>query len=148
MVDLSEADAKKWRPLLDQIARAHAGLAVPDVSTAEKYRAVKGLCQRQNRLDDDSVGALVSKYKGGATVYELADQFDCHRTTISSVLKAQGVEVRHAPMAEEQVDRAAELYASGLSLAKVGQLMCVNAETVRQRLLKRGVALRGPNEKR
>ena len=53
--------------------------------------------------------------------------------------------MRRTSLTEAQVDRAVSLYQSGLSLVKVGKIIEANAETVRQRLLGRGVKLRGPH---
>lgn len=50
-------------------------------------------------------------------------------------------------MTERQIDRAVELYESGLSLIQVGKRVGADAETVRQRLRERGVVIRGAHER-
>ena len=37
---------------------------------------------------------MAAKYEAGATVYELAAEFDCHRTTVAERLKKAGIEMR------------------------------------------------------
>ena len=49
--------------------------------------------QKQKRLSDDEIQQIVDKYKAGATTYELAAEFGCHRRTISRALKKSGIEV-------------------------------------------------------
>jgi DNA-binding CsgD family transcriptional regulator len=149
-VDLSEANSKKWLPLIDHQATAQ------NVRTAEQstrpsedaHRRPHTVRQHQRRLSSSEIAELVIEYSSGATTYELASRFGCHRTTVSELLKSHDVTLRRAPLNEEQIDRAAELYETGLSLAKVGKLLSANAETVRQQLLARGVRLRGPHDPR
>jgi DNA-binding CsgD family transcriptional regulator len=89
------------------------------------------------------VDELVLAYESGLTVYELAKRFKCHRTTVSGHLRARRVVMRLKPMTEEDVDRAVELYESGLSFVKVGDRLGRDGETIRQRLIERGVERRG-----
>ncbi len=98
--------------------------------------------QKQKWLQPEEVDELVDAYTSGLTVYEIAKRFKCHRTTVSGHLKARGVEMRRTPMTEADVDRAAELYESGLSFAKVGQMLGRDGETIRQRLIERGARIR------
>lgn len=142
MVDLSELDVKKCTMLAQQIAKARLGAAEPLPPTSEKYKCTRGNRQRQKQLGDAEISRLVARYRAGATVYELANQFGCHRTTVSDHLKARGVKMRMTPMGEAEIDRAVDLYASGLSLEQVGRALGVDGETVRQRLLERGIVMR------
>jgi hypothetical protein len=75
-------------------------------------------------------------------VYELATRFGCHRNTVSRLLKSRGVELRHAPLTDDQVDQAENLYLSGLSLAQVAAQLKLNSNTIRLRLLQRCVRMR------
>lgn len=47
---------------------------------------------------------MVPRYQEGATVYELAVEFDCHRTTVSARLKKAGVSLRLQSPKLEDVD--------------------------------------------
>lgn len=136
---------KRCATLAQQIARVRLGVIESPSPTPDKYRCTRAKRQRQTRLDEEETSQLVARYCAGATVYELADQFGCHRTTVSDYLKAQGVKMRLTSLTEAEIDQASELYESGLSLTKVGELMGANAETIRQRLLKRDVARRDPH---
>ena len=55
--------------------------------------------------------------------------------------------MRNLPMTEIQINEAVRLYESGLSCAKVGKIIGVDAETVHRRLRERGVVLRGAHDR-
>ena len=143
MVHLSEADADKWLPLLKQVALAKSGASRPcSPSVADGYEAVSRLRQQHKQLGSDEIGRLVTTYRAGSTITELAAGFDCDRTTVMRYLKLQCVEMRYRRLSEAQIDEAIHLYTSGLSLAKVGRLIGADPKTVRARLQERGVRIR------
>ena len=143
MVGLSDAHAEKWSPLLKHAAMAKEGTAAPRRSMFDGWNVVK-LRQHHKRLDDREVEQLVAAYLAGSSVYKLAEQFDCHRETVSRRLKSRGVQMRHLTVTKEQIDTAEHLYASGLPLAEVGRQMGLDPSTVRRRLRTRGAAIRPP----
>jgi hypothetical protein len=73
------------------------------------------------RLATDEIASIQAAYLAGATVYELAAEHKVHRHTIATHLKAVGVPMRGRPLSEAQIEVAARLYESGLSLARVGE---------------------------
>jgi predicted HTH domain antitoxin len=143
-VHLSEADADKWPPLLQQVALAKSGTSRrAGPSIADSYEsAVSRLRQQQRHLSDDEISLLVATYRAGSTIAELAAQLECDRKTVTRYLKLQCVEMRIRRLTEVQIDEAVRLYESGMSLAKVGRLIGTVPKTVRSRLLERGVQLR------
>jgi len=146
-VQLSEADADKWPPLLKQVALAQSGASrQAGPSIADGYEsAVSRLQQPQRHLRDDEISLLVATYRAGSTIAELAAQFECDRKTVTRYLKLQCVEMRIRRLTEVQIDEAVRLYESGMSLAKVGRLIGADPKNVRSRLLERGVQLRTPS---
>lgn len=54
---------------------------------------VKVVRQQLKTLSEDGVEAVIQKYKAGSSTYVLADEFEYHRSTISAVLKRNGVTV-------------------------------------------------------
>lgn len=96
----------------------------------------------QPRLSDEKVGQIVTAYETGKTVYELAAEYGCHRVTISTVLKRQGVALRGTSPTAAQIDEMVRLYESGLSLARVGDRFGMNASTVLAQLRKRKIRTR------
>ena len=99
---------------------------------------------RSYRLDDDQTHQLIAGYQAGSTVYELADEFGIERRTVSAILHRHDVPMRRRGLNDDQADDAESLYQQGWSLARIGDHMDVTADTVRKRLLERGVTMRDP----
>ena len=135
-MDLSGPNTKKCKELLDRVRRAKSS------QSASNNEAPLRNLQHQVRLNDIEVACLCKAYREGATVYELAARFGCHRNSVSKHLKRNGVKMRLQPLSEGQILKAIELYESGLSLTKVSGLLEVCAGTVHARLRERGVIMR------
>lgn len=73
---------------------------------------------------------------------EIAALHGIHRVTVSEVLTRTGTSKRPKGMSPVQVDTAARLYESGISLANVGAQIGFDASTIRTMLLRRGVRTR------
>lgn len=143
LVVLSDADSNLWAPLLEQTSLAKAGLArlpegarIADLDTAERRQ------RPHAKLSDDQVDEMIALYRDGATVYELANQFGCHRQTVSRWLRSRGVHMRLTGMTPEQVEEAQLLYESGMTLKAVGQAIGVSRNHIRDHLVDAGVRLR------
>ncbi len=115
---------------------------VPSTPQGSISRTIK---QKQRRLRGAEIDKLVAGYLVGATVYELAEQFGVHRSTVSELLERRGVTRRFGPLSPAQVAMATSLYGEGLSLATVGQQLGCHATTVRDALAKVGVEIRPRN---
>jgi lambda repressor-like predicted transcriptional regulator len=85
---------------------------------------------------------VAARYEGGATVYELAAEFGCHRTTVAARLKKAGIAMRCQSPTSEAIDSMVRLYASGLSLLEVSKQLGFCANTVRNCLLRRRIEVR------
>lgn len=85
---------------------------------------------------------MAAKYEAGATVYELAAEFACHRATVAERLKKAGVELRGQSPTPEIVDSMMRLYAVGLSIQEVGKQLGFCANTVRNCLRDRRIQVR------
>lgn len=96
----------------------------------------------QPRLSEEKACEIVTAYEAGKTVYELATSYNCHRVTISAVLKRKGVAIRLTSPTSEQIHEMVHFYQSGLSLAKVGERFGFNPSTVLTHLREAGVATR------
>ena len=82
--------------------------------------------QHQRRLSDDEIRQVVSRYNEGASTYELADQFGCHRTTISRALKNSGIEVTNELVNRESLcKRVFESYADHISASDIGKELSI-----------------------
>jgi DNA-directed RNA polymerase specialized sigma24 family protein len=87
---------------------------------------------------------VIVRYKDGATIRELALAFAVHRTTVMALLDRQGMPRRGngRKLTDDDVAKAARLYASSLSLAEVAERFNVTARTVREGLVKAGERIR------
>jgi len=129
-VALSTADSKKWLTLLK--ARLE-GQARSD-STVSDYQLLGPIRQRQRRLNEAQVAEMTTKYKAGATVYELATEFGCHRATVAQRLKKAGVVMRLQSPEVVAIDSMERLYRSGLLYSEIGRQLGYSANTVRKYL--------------
>lgn len=73
---------------------------------------------------------MVARYEGGETVYELAASFGIHRNTVSQHLEQHEVPRRYHQMTDVDLERAAELHASGLNLTQVAAQMGIGRTTL------------------
>ncbi len=100
--------------------------------------------QVQRRLPPEEIEELVDGYVAGATAIALAGKHSIHRNTVLALLERHQVARRGRVLTSEHIKRAVSLYASGRSCASIAKKLHVNPETVRQALLKTGVAMRRP----
>ena len=85
---------------------------------------------------------LRTPYSDGVTVYEIGTQLHCDRRTVAQVLERSGVTIRYQPPSDELVNEFVHLYATGLSLAAVGDRVGYDPETVLNYLRQRRVTTR------
>ena len=90
-----------------------------DAALAELPQAAN--CKTARPLRPADVDNLVDAYRAGATVRELAERYGVHRVTIGRNLQARGVSTRQPALSASDVPRAARLYESGWSLAKIAE---------------------------
>lgn len=104
---------------------------------------VRRIRQKQKNLSSIEIQAVCKRYQSGDSVYKLAEDFGCHRSTISAVLKRNGVEVSHkASTKPELVKRVIELYAEMKTPKEVGAIVGLDCGTVRQVLKENGIYIR------
>lgn len=132
---LSTADTNKWLTLLENRFER----PTPEDHASSDYELLGPISQRQRRLTKAQVTEMAARYQEGATVYELAAEFDCNRTTVASRLKKAGVAMRLQSPTSETVDSMVRLYESGLSSLEVGKQLGFCANTVRACLRERQV---------
>lgn len=84
----------------------------------------------------------MAEYKAGQTMKQIAARHNIHRVTVREVLDRTDTTKRPKGMRPSQVDIAARLYESGLSLASVGTQLGFDATTIRTMLLRNGIGTR------
>ena len=97
---------------------------------------------RAKRLTSEETADLCRQYLDGRQAFELAKSFGVHPTTVTAILKREGIEIRQRGLTLAQVDEAGKLYRDGQSLARIGQHFRVDQGTVWHQLKKRGVKMR------
>jgi hypothetical protein len=90
------------------------------------------------------VDRLVTGYRAGRSLADLAQALGVHCRTIAAHLEQRGVQrrVNLRKMTEHDISDAARRYRAGDSLATVGKIHGVDAATVRRELVRAGVKIR------
>ncbi len=130
---LSTADSNKWLLLKE----GHLERQTPEVITSSDYRLIGSIRQRQRRLTEAQVSEMAAKYEAGATVYELAAEFGCHRASVAERLKKAGIVMRGKSPTSQDVDAMLKWQASGLSVLAIGNRLGFCENTVRTCLKRR-----------
>lgn len=94
------------------------------------------------RFGPDDLARLVADYQAGVPTTELVTRYGLGKGSVLRLLREQGVTIRYQSPTTEQVDQAVQLYATGLSLAAVGDHLGFSAHTIRRALLAAGVRTR------
>lgn len=106
-------------------------------------------CHRQRRVAD--TGRMVRLYQDGASLAGIASQLGVGRAAVRSALLAHGVVIRppgSQPRTVVDPERAAVLYAGGVSLRGIAELLGASVPAVRAAVAANGVAIRAPGPRR
>lgn len=106
-------------------------IKLPDPQSATK-RPPTPLPDRVRRLLSSEVDEIRDSYRAGATVGQLAKQYDINRETVRQILNQAAIPRRPRGLTDEQITEAVLLYRGGLSLARIGQRFGVDAHTVKR----------------
>lgn len=125
----------------EQIDPNETDLSFIGESVANSYK------QQQKSLTDAELELAVQLYSKGASTYDLAEQFGCHRSTISRALKKSGVEVTHeASKREALTEQVLQMYADFNRPVDIGKVLGINVSTVRKILHENNVHIRHSSE--
>lgn len=89
---------------------------VSDRPRLAKVELESGGYQGSRRLTGEEQPRLVSDYQAGQSVYDLAETFGIHRTTVAVLLRRNGVELRY-----RKLSPSASLWKPNDSTLKVGR---------------------------
>lgn len=151
MVRLHESISSQrtpFRHLVESVGDAlRADQGAVDVALEQRTSVARPRANR--KLEPAEVEALVWRYREGATVYELAEEFGMHRQTVSAHLHREGVALRsRVRMTPRLLARATELYEAGWSTVRIGKELGLGTSTVGKALKRSGVAMRPPAAER
>jgi DNA-binding CsgD family transcriptional regulator len=107
----------------------------------EDQTQIKHRVQRRQRwLTPSEVQQIIESYQNSAKVYELAAQFNCHRTTISAHLKRNGIQPSNKIKLDTKL--LVDLYENGNSAAQIAEILNISKMSVLRYLHANGVAMR------
>ncbi len=149
LVDLSETYSNNYSIIREYVKGYKPTSAKPTIDPSitdlsyDPNSTVKTITQQQKNLSELEIQTICERYKNGASSYELAKEFGCHRRTISDTLKRNGVEVSHQATAKpELVKKIIELYAEMKTPKEVGAIVGIGGDTVRKVLKENGIYIR------
>jgi DNA-binding CsgD family transcriptional regulator len=91
---------------------------------------------------------ILLAYRAGATMADLAKDHCLQRKSVSALLRRAGVPIRPRRLPSEAVIKEAmRLYEQGWSLARIGDRLEFDHQTIRRHLMLRGVVMRSPNQR-
>jgi len=96
----------------------------------------------KRHLSPDQIEQIVAGYLAGTTARELGERFEVDRSTVSGILKANGVTMRRHPMQPAEIKLAIQLYESGLSLAKLSEVLPYDPSTTWREFKRLGIGTR------
>jgi hypothetical protein len=127
----TKAQVRDLERLVKQLAKQDSS---PEPATGPRKRP-----RTAKQLNAAQAAQLIAGYQARAKLWELGQQFGIHPETAGLILRRNGIEKRRRGLSAEQEAEAERLYATGLSLKRVGELLGVDGETVRRLLISRGM---------
>ena len=119
---------------------------ITDTSYDPNY-IVTEIQQQQKDLTDDEIRQITQRYSEGASVYELARNFNCHRSTISRHLRRQGITVSNKVTDRPAlVERVLQMYADGMYAKDIASTIGITPKSVSKILHDNNVRIRHSTE--
>lgn len=110
-----------------------------DLSYGSNY-TVKSLKQQQkHEFSEKEISEIIDKYQSGVSTYALAEQYGCHRNTIASQLRKQGIKVS---IEKIDMDDAIRMYEAGHTTKAIAMKYHMSDNAVSRRLKMAGVKMR------
>ena len=146
-LDIAEtAAAQGSERIVDSSEGAETARSRRSDDHTEKPREEKGRLSNpaQRRLSPTDIDGLIAAYRAGATISRLAIEFGIHRTTVAGHLDRHSIPRHNKQRAwdDETLRHAAELYATGWSLADIADQFGIDAQTVANRFRRADIAVR------
>ena len=136
VVGLSEINSKNYKIILEKVKYA---LPTPVIDSSESadfataYNIKTEIKQQQKHLSNNEVLEIISKYKAGKSTYELAQEYGCHRRTISDNLKKQGIKVTNQLMERKGVvELVMQMYSEYYKPDDIAKAVGINVDSVRK----------------
>ena len=108
---------------------------------------VSEIRQQQKDLSDDEIRQIALRFSDGAIVYELARDFDCHRSTIRRSLKKQGITVSNKVTDQPAlVEQVLKMCADGMHGKEIASQIGITPKSVSKILHNNDVRIRHSSE--
>lgn len=121
--------------------------ALPGLGSHRRHHEPAGQRQVQRRLTADQVEQLITEYRAGADMNEIAASWGVHRTTVAAQLRRASVELRRQGIRADKLADAVRLYNDGWSCQRLAEHYNCDDETVRHALKRASVQLRASWER-
>lgn len=141
----SKKQSTKW--LFSVVLTARFSHPVPQKTDSSEHGEIddqSGPVQRQTRLSDEKVAALMQEYLAGSQIVDLARSYGINRKTTTALLRKNNVAMRprYPVMDSDQIEEAARRYDSGSSFSSLAKTYRVHPATLKKYLVEAGVVPR------
>lgn len=117
-----------------------SGKATPEPSATEKHVVPHRSFRR--RLSPQAIVELVARYSAGEETPALSQGFGISASGLRDLLRAEDIPLRAHAMTVQDAEEAVQLCKSGLTITQVIFHIGYSNGTIRQVLLKHGIAIR------
>lgn len=145
MVGLLDDNSKNYIAVVQYLQKCHSTAVDEPIdptimdTSYDPASTVKSIKQQQKILSEAEIRAIIQKYKAGASTYQLAEEFGCHRRTIANNLRKQGIEVS---IEKINLEEAIKLYELGWTTKQLAERYHMSDNAVSRRLKANGVKMR------
>jgi DNA-binding NarL/FixJ family response regulator len=98
------------------------------------------------RLSPETQRQLQTEYQTGTSANQLAIRYQLNRASVRRLIQRGGIPPNRRSLTEAEVEQAVELYATGLTVARVAAQLGRPPTTVHATLRQRGVQLRSRHD--
>ena len=129
LVGLSEANSNKYRTLLELKASIDPTAIVSP--PAQDGQVVTELKQHPRYLSEEEIQEVIIRYQEGVSANKLAEIYGCHKCTIRSALRRNGITVSHS-IADKKllVEKMILLRNQGYAMKEIAKMVGINYHTV------------------
>ena len=156
LVDLSRLDSNKYKAILRYKRQIANDLAIVPTTITRQDKAelshtinefgeieATQLKQSHRSFSSQEVEAIIIAYQNGKSTYTLAEEFGCHRMTITKTLKRHGVIVdNRRAMKKLNEGEVVSLYATMHTTEEIAKRFHVHPQAIIRCLKSHGVKIR------
>ena len=152
-MELSRLDSKKYQPILKfkrQLSNSPYEHTLPENTTTSNKQideygelAVNRLSQIRKEYSENDLKEMAALYRFGKTTRELGEIFKVSKTTITKLLREQGVEVtRSKVQARLNAEEIISMYKNGYTAERIAKQFDVCPQAILDCLRNHGVKIK------